>query len=122
MLNLHSLMLGSQDPQALADFYSEVLQKEADWAEDGWFGFTAGSSVITIGFHDKVKAQAVEPARIILNFETKAVKKEFERIKAIGAHIIAEPYTMEGMPDGWIATFADPDGNYFQLTTPWENT
>lgn len=24
-------MLGSQDPQALADFYSEVLQKEADF-------------------------------------------------------------------------------------------
>jgi predicted enzyme related to lactoylglutathione lyase len=21
---------------------------------------------------------------------------------------------------GWIATFADPDGNYFQLMTPWE--
>ncbi len=22
--------------------------------------------------------------------------------------------------DGWIATFSDPDGNYFQLMTPWE--
>jgi len=21
---------------------------------------------------------------------------------------------------GWIATFADPDGNYFQLMSPWE--
>lgn len=21
----------------------------------------------------------------------------------------------------WIATFSDPDGNYFQLMTPWES-
>ena len=33
-----------------------------------------------------------------------------------------EPYTMEGWEGYWIATFADPDGNYFQLNTPmdWE--
>jgi len=24
-------------------------------------------------------------------------------------------------PKGMIATFADPDNNYFQLVTPWEN-
>ena len=27
---------------------------------------------------------------------------------------------MEGQPAAWIATFEDPDGNYFQLTTPYE--
>ena len=30
----------------------------------------------------------------------------------------AEPYSFEGYPDTWIATFEDPDGNYFQLVTP----
>jgi predicted enzyme related to lactoylglutathione lyase len=29
--------------------------------------------------------------------------------------VIKEPYEMEG---GWIATLADPDGNYFQLVSP----
>jgi predicted enzyme related to lactoylglutathione lyase len=53
---------------------------------------------------------------IILWFlETTTVKEEFERMKAAGAQAIREPYEMGG---GWIATLADPDGNYFQLVTP----
>jgi len=53
-------------------------------------------------------------------FETKEVKQEFERIRQIeGTEIIKEPYQMEGW-DGWIAMLTDPDGNYFQLMTPWE--
>ena len=35
---------------------------------------------------------------------------------------MTEPYAleMEGMPTTWIATLEDPDGNYFQLMTPFE--
>ena len=45
-------------------------------------------------------------------------REEFERIKAIdGAKVVKEPYEMQG---SWIATLSDPDGNYFQLMTPWE--
>jgi predicted enzyme related to lactoylglutathione lyase len=51
----------------------------------------------------------------MFNFETSQVKEEYERIKALGAVVIKEPYEMEG---GWIATLADPDGNYFQLVSP----
>lgn len=53
----------------------------------------------------------------MLNFETSQVKEEFERIKALGGMVIRDPYQMDG---GWIATLADPDGNYFQLVTPME--
>jgi predicted enzyme related to lactoylglutathione lyase len=57
-----------------------------------------------------------DPGRVMFNFETSEVKEEFERIKAIdGAVVIAAPYEMGG---GWIATLADPEGNYFQLVTP----
>jgi predicted enzyme related to lactoylglutathione lyase len=51
----------------------------------------------------------------MFNFETLQVKEEFERIKEFGGVVIKEPYEMEG---GWIATLADPDGNYFQLVSP----
>ncbi|MEX2012822.1 MAG: VOC family protein, partial [Candidatus Levyibacteriota bacterium] len=71
-----------------------------------------------IGEHSGVKGKAKEPQRIIINLETNEVKEEFERIKSVGAKVIKEPYEMEG---AWIATFADPDGNYFQLMTPWKN-
>jgi predicted enzyme related to lactoylglutathione lyase len=56
-----------------------------------------------------------DPGRVLINFETSEVKEEFERIRAAGAAVIREPYEMGG---GWIATLADPDGNYFQLVTP----
>ncbi len=56
--------------------------------------------------------------KVIINLETKEVKEEYERIKGIGATVVKELYEMEGAQ---IATFADPDGNYFQLMTPWES-
>ncbi|OGG09376.1 hypothetical protein A2154_01130 [Candidatus Gottesmanbacteria bacterium RBG_16_43_7] len=71
---------------------------------------------MTVGKHSEIKGVAKEPQRLIINFETNAVKKEFDRIKKLGAKVIAEPYQMM---DSWIATFADPDGNYFQLMSPW---
>ena len=116
MLNLNSIMIGSAHPRALADFYGKVFGKVADWAEDNWYGWQAGDTHFMIGKHSEVKGKAKEPQRVILNFETKKVKEEFERIRNLGAKVITEPYEMEG---GWIATFADPDGNYFQLMPPW---
>jgi predicted enzyme related to lactoylglutathione lyase len=56
-----------------------------------------------------------DPGRVMLNFETTQVKEEFERIEALGATVIRAPYEMGG---AWVATLADPDGNYFQLVTP----
>ena len=118
MLNLNSIMVGTKEPKILAEFYKKLIGRASDMGEgDEWFGWQVGNSFLTIGIHSEVKGKAKEPQRVILNFETKEVKKEFERIKKLGAKVIKEPYQMEGF---WIATFADPDGNYFQLMTPWE--
>jgi len=109
-------MLGSHQPKVLAQFYKKVLGKP-NWEDEGWWGWQVGDSHLTIGEHSEVKGSAKEPQRAIMNFETKEVKKEFARIKKLGAKVIKEPYEMEKM---WIATFADPDGNYFQLMSPWK--
>ena len=67
-----------------------------------------------------MKGKAKDPGRVMFNLETTEVKEQFERIKMIeGAKVIQEPYEMGG---GMIATFADPDGNYFQLMTPWDSS
>lgn len=118
MLNFNSVMIGTMQSKALAGFYEKVFQKSPDWEDGDWHGWQVGNTYFTIGEHSEVKGKAKEPQRIILNLETSEVKQESERIKKIkGAKVIKEPYEMG---DTWIATFADPDGNYFQLMSPWE--
>jgi predicted enzyme related to lactoylglutathione lyase len=121
-MNLNNIMLGSEDSTRLADFYSKVLgAAKSDWSDEdnGWFGFRVGDGSLAIGPHSEVKGKNPQPGRIMLNFATADVNGEFERIKALGAEVVAEPYEPGG--GGMVmCTFADPDGNYFQLTTPWE--
>lgn len=119
MLSLNSLMLFSQHPEKLKEFYRNVFGKDPDMDEEGYAGFVVGKTFLGIGPHDKVKGPNPAPERIMLNFDTDDVKGEFERIRKLGAKVITEPYQMEGHEE-WIATLADPDGNYFQLTTPWK--
>jgi predicted enzyme related to lactoylglutathione lyase len=121
-LNLNNIMLGSEDSKKLGDFYTKVLgAPNPDWSdqENGWFGFQAGDGSLAIGPHSDVKGKNGQPGRIMLNFSTSEVKSEFERIKAVGAEVVAEPYEPGGGPGMLMCTFADPDGNYFQLSTPW---
>ncbi len=123
MVNLNNIMLGSEDPKKLADFYSKVLgAPDPDWSDEanGWFGFRAGDGSLAIGPHSEVKGRNPQPGRIMLNFTTADVKGEFERVKGLGAEVVAEPYEPGGGGGEMVlCTFADPDGNYFQLAPPW---
>ena len=117
MLNLNSVMIGTKQPRELSAFYEKVLGKPADMVDNdnGFFGWQVGGTFIGVLEHSEMGGSTKDPGRLIFNFETSQVKEEFERIKAIGATVIKEPYEMG---QGWIATLADLDGNYFQLMTP----
>lgn len=104
-------------PKAMAAFYEKVFQKAPDMTDGDWSGWSVGKAYFTVGEHSEMGGHTKDPGRVMFNLETKEVKEEFERIKGIGATVIKEPYEMGGM---WIATLADPDGNYFQLMSPWE--
>ncbi|HEX8932120.1 MAG TPA: VOC family protein [Patescibacteria group bacterium] len=111
-------MLGTDNVQKLAEFYEKVFDRKPDMVQGEWYGWKVGSTFFSVGAHSEVIGNSKEPQRIIFNLETKDVKGEFERIKNVGAVVIKEPYAMG---DAWIATFSDPDNNYFQLMTPWKN-
>ncbi len=117
MLNLNSVMIGTKQLKALATFYEKVVGKPADVvdSENGFYGWHVGSAYLSVLEHSEMGGSAKNPGRVMFNFETLQVKEEFERIKALGGVVIQAPYEMGG---GWIATLADPDGNYFQLVTP----
>ncbi len=118
MLNLNSIMVGTMQPKVMAECYEQIFQKKPDMKDGEWSGWSVGSSFFTVGHHSKMEGKTKDPGRLMFNLETTEVKEEFDRIKEIkGITVIKEPYEMQGM---WIATFADPDGNYFQLMSPWE--
>jgi predicted enzyme related to lactoylglutathione lyase len=119
MLNLNSVMFCTRQTSALATFYEKVLGRPADMVdiEYGFYGWQMGSTYLSVLEHSEMGGKTKDPGRVMLNFETPQVKEEFERLKALGASVIRAPYEMGG---GWIATLADPDGNYFQLISPME--
>lgn len=118
MLNFNSCLIFSETPDALAEFYGKVFELKPKWDMEGYKSYQVGGGFVTIGPHDKVRGKNINPERIMLNFETTEVLKDFERIKKLGAVVIAEPYHPNESPDDLIATFADSDGNIFQLGTP----
>lgn len=124
MLNFDNILLSSDNHKRLVEFYGKVFDKKPEMEDEKYAGFLVGSCFLSIGEHDKVHGKNKNPERVLFNFSTKKVKEEFARISKIdGVEVIKEPYQMEGMGvTVWIATLADPDGNYFQLMTPWEES
>jgi predicted enzyme related to lactoylglutathione lyase len=116
-VDLNSVLIGSEDPGRLRELYTKLFG-EPTWDEDGYTGWKIGVGALTIGPHDQVHGKNAQPGRVIWNLETPDVKAEFERMKGAGATVVQEPYQPGGGEDAWIATFADPDDNYFQLVSP----
>jgi predicted enzyme related to lactoylglutathione lyase len=118
-MNFNNVLIGSEDPARLVAYYSKLFG-EPTWNDGGYTGWQLGSGAISIGPHSEVHGKNAHPGRLILNIESTDVAGDFERFQAAGATVIREPYTFEEAPGSWIATFADPDDNYFQLMTPME--
>ena len=117
-MDYNSILIGSEDPARLAAYYTKLFG-EPTMTYEAYTGWQLGSGFLTVGPHSEVKGESVHPGRIIWNIEDADVVGQFERLKAAGAIVIAEPYAFGdegGAPS--IATFADPDDNYFQVTAP----
>ena len=117
MLSLNSVMIGTQQIKTMTAFYEKVFGKPPDMtdSESGFFGWQVGNGYVGVLQHSEMGGNTRDPGRVMLNFETSQVREEFERIKALGGAVISAPYQIS---EGWIATLADPDGNYFQLMDP----
>ena len=120
-MNLNSVLIGSDNPQRLAEYYTRLFGTPG-WDDGGYVGWLIGSGGLTVGPHSEVHGRNPQPGRLIWNIETADVKSEFDRMKAAGAIVVREPYSFEDFPGSWIATLADPDDNYFQLMTPMPET
>ena len=116
-MNFNSILIGTSDAPRLVDYYTKLFG--APGFQDGGFsGWQLGSGFVTVGAHDQVSGTNGEPGRLIWNIESADVQRDFDRLKAAGAIVVREPYAFDGGSNANIVTFADPDGNYFQLLSP----
>lgn len=115
-----SVTLFSANAKKLADFYKTKVglkcTVEAEMGEKGeglyGFEFKKGSGFYIID-HSKVKGRNKQPERYIINFEVDNIEKEVKRLEKEKVKKIQDIYHVEDY--GYIATFEDSDGNYFQL-------
>jgi len=112
-LKIHSVMIGTEDLPRLGAFYRDVIGLKPEM-EDGSFVVFAGEggAQLALGIHSKVKGQAKEPDRVIVDFGVDDCQAEYERLNAKGVKFTRPPSQDEG---AIIATFLDPDGNTLQL-------
>ena len=116
-MNFNNIMIGTDNAEAMVEYYTKLFGKPA-FDDGGFVGWRFGEGVVSIGAHSEVHGKNQQPGRLIWNMDEADVRGTFDKLKAAGAIVVQEPYTMDGFPDFVIATLADPDGNYFQLTTP----
>ncbi|MBI2005619.1 MAG: VOC family protein [Candidatus Aenigmarchaeota archaeon] len=116
---IESILLFSENAQKLADFYKDKvgleITTEAEVGEDeDFFGFEfEGSPGLYIMHHSKVRGSSKEPERIMFNLEVDNIEEEVKKLDEAGVKKIQDIYHMQNY--GYIATFEDIDGNYFQL-------
>jgi predicted enzyme related to lactoylglutathione lyase len=117
-MKLNGVQIGAENAKALAEFYTKAFG-EPKWAMPGdWYGWDIGPGHLFFGPHDKVKGKAAEPQRMMIAFECADVVADFTKLIESGGVEIAKPsHPSEDSEDFWLATVADPEGNYIQLSS-----
>lgn len=114
---LDGVLLSSENTDKLAKFYREVVglkqTGEYEMGEGGKIAFEFADVQLFINPHDKVKGKNKNPERFMMNFEVRDIEGAVKKLKKNKAKLIQDIYHVEGY--GHIATFEDPDGNFFQL-------
>lgn len=120
IMKVEGILIGSKNATNLAKFYRETIglkqTMEFEMGEEGetkGFAFEMDGCSIFITDHSKVKGKNTQPDRIIFNLEVDNIEKEVARLDKANVTKIQSTYHVEDY--GFIATFEDPDGNYFQL-------
>jgi predicted enzyme related to lactoylglutathione lyase len=116
-MKFSGVLIGSADPARLKEYYTKLFGQPT-WEDRSYFGWEFDGGGIAFGAHDQVTGKNREPGRIIWNLETPDVKGEFAKLKKAGATVVKEPYDPGEDSGMFIATFSDPDDNYFQLMSP----
>lgn len=122
MRGIESVLLFSENAAKLTKFYNEkvglkitfeaVMGEKDDEGEMYEFKMKTGSPLYIVD-HSKVKGKNKTPERMMFNLDVDNIEKEVKKLVKTGVKKIQDIYHVESY--GYIATFEDIDGNYFQL-------
>ena len=99
--------------QAMARFYRDTLGLTPRSAKSDFINFDWSGVRLSVGVHDKVRGASREPLRIMINLTVADIRAVHGRLSRAGVVFTREPAREDW--GGWVATFADPDGNVLQL-------
>jgi predicted enzyme related to lactoylglutathione lyase len=98
---------------AMARFYRDTLgltprSSKSDFINFDWHGVR-----LSVGVHDRVHGAARDPLRVMIHLTVADIHAVHARLARAGVVFTREPEREDW--GGWVATFADPDGNTLQL-------
>jgi predicted enzyme related to lactoylglutathione lyase len=98
---------------AMARFYRETLGLAPRSAKSDFINFDWSGVRLSVGVHDRVRGASREALRIMINLTVGDIRAVYERLTRSGVVFSRAPAQEDW--GGWVATFADPDGNILQL-------
>lgn len=109
-----TVMVGTDQPEALARFYGDILGLERmPRFRDPVFAAAGG--FIRVLDHSQISGPTREPARMQINLFVDDVQSEYDRVIAADASIRVHRAPERESWGGLVATLLDPDGNFVQL-------
>ena len=109
-----TLMVGTDQPEAMARFYGETmgLQRVEKFRDPV---FEAAGGFIRILDHSAITGPTVEPARMQINLFVDDAGSEFRRVMSSDPSVRVHRKPERESWGGEVATLLDPDGNFVQL-------
>ena len=98
---------------AMARFYRDTLGLTPRSAKPDFINFDWSGVRLSVGVHDRVRGVTREPLRVMINLTVADIRAAHQRLTRAGVVFTRAPDQEDW--GGWVATFADPDGNTLQL-------
>ena len=94
-MDLNSILIGSEDPQRLADYYTKLFG-EPMWSDGGYTVWQLGGGSFTVGPHSQVTAATRSRAASSGTSRHGRAGRLRPAREGAGAIVVREPYGFEG--------------------------
>lgn len=116
--NIEGIIIGSPNATKLSNFYKDKVGLKVGFEgvigeDSNLYMMDLKGATMTIVDHRESKGKNKQGSRLMFKLQTDDIKKEFAKLKKNKVKVVSPVYMVEDY--GYLATFSDLDGNYFQL-------